>query len=183
MIATFFSVQSLNNIFYIASVNIEFADETYVSTFSFIWMCGICMIPAIGWALDYYGPLRTIFCSNSIYLLSQILSMIPVNELQILTFMCISVVNVSLYAIVLCYLALVFGFKNFGKLLGLVTLISATFGTLQYPLFELGVKKLSENFLYIRIGFAILSIPLFVMPAYMIAQQKKHDRLDFSGSE
>jgi len=183
MIATFLSVISLNTVFYVASVNVEFSDKTYVSTFSFIWMCGVFMIPAIGWALDYYGPLRTIFCANSIYLLSQILAMIPVNELQILTFMCISVQNVSCYAILLCYLALVFGFKNFGKLLGTATILSAVFGLLQYPLFELGVKKFHTDFVYIRIGFVILSLPLFVMPACMIVQQKRRNSIDFLSVE
>jgi len=182
MITCFCSIVSLNNVFYVATVNVEFPeDENYVSTFSFIWLCGIFMIPAIGWALDYYGPLRTIFVATSVYLLSQFLAMIPVHELQILTFMCISIGNVSVYAILLCYLSLVFGFKNFGKLLGVVTIISSLFGTLQYPLFELGNNVFHGVFFYIRIGFAIFSIPLFAMPAYMIKQQKENESvLNFS---
>jgi len=125
----------------------------------------------VGWLLDHVGVIQTVLGLSFTFVLSNSLSLIPHNGLQIITFVLVSIENTAMFAIYFSYMAIAFGFSDYGKLLGISSLTIAVVGLLEYPLFDTVVS--SNNFMAMNLSFMATSIALFSANVYVLVLHKK----------
>jgi len=166
----FLALQNLHIVYYLGTLNTAFHDNgqaIYVAVFNWIWICGSLSIPIFGWLLDHKGFAISLFAANIMCLLAGAISIIPVLPLQYATFVLISIVNPGLWSIYYSFLAVTYGFNNYGKLLGVASSLIAAVGALQFSLLWLTLTKLGGNFMFVNIFFTSLSLLLFLSPYYL----------------
>ncbi|KYQ92053.1 hypothetical protein DLAC_06888 [Tieghemostelium lacteum] len=159
LLCLFMSFNSLHEIFYIGIVNTLFTDQFYIDFFNYSWYCGLFMVPIVG-----YIMLKSNIYLNSIYVISAgflfgIVALIPVTKLQPVGFILVSLQNVYLWAFFFVYLSEVFGYNNYGKLMGLSSIVTALIGLLEYLLVYLTLNVLT--FFWLNLILTLSKIPLY----------------------
>jgi len=160
------SLSNLRVASYMGTINHEF-DSFHAEVFFWIWNFGFVGVPFFGTIVDKKGTIWSIFITNLLMFLFCILSLVPLQNIQYLSFVLISTVNVGMWGLFYTYLSQTFGFANYGKLLGVACVAIALIGLIKYPLFTVTLVWLDDNYLYMNILFAALSVPVFYTPYYL----------------
>eukprot|EP01113_Clastostelium_recurvatum_P015246 TRINITY_DN18444_c0_g1_i1.p1 TRINITY_DN18444_c0_g1~~TRINITY_DN18444_c0_g1_i1.p1 ORF type:complete len:477 (-),score=79.30 TRINITY_DN18444_c0_g1_i1:20-1450(-) len=155
------------------------ADEEYLAdVFNWIWSLGFVFVPVMGVVMDRLGLKFSIFLVTTMMLvyctLAPLMLLHPV--VAIVAFIFASLGNVSIWSILYTYMGKVFGFKNFGKLLGVTSFVIAGSSFLLTPLFVLTLGKFEGNFAKsnaIIFLASLLSIGLPLYYAFFLYRQRK----------
>jgi len=136
-------------------------------------LAGVLSIMPIGWLLDsfkmYIG--FTVLCSMA--LIFGILSLIPSLPLQFISIIIFVFMRPLLYTSGNDFSTKTFGFKTFGRVYGLMNLISSIVNFGQYAVEYLVVNIFNGQFTEINIAFTILTSLMFYLPYYLFIKERK----------
>jgi len=160
------ALENLNVAAYMGTVSARFSG-TVASNFNLIWALGFVAIPFYGYMMDKKGLVFSILVTTIGLALFSLLKLIPIQDVQYLSFVIVSTINVGMWGLIYSYFSQKFGFDNYGKLLGVMSVTVAVTGLLQYPMITLSISKLNSNFVPMDIFFVFTSALTFVCPIYL----------------
>ncbi|XP_072047130.1 equilibrative nucleobase transporter 1-like [Amphiura filiformis] len=154
--------------------------DHYTKVFGFIQFGVILFSPLGGMILDRnkgkpnrqpYDDLKDSalgFATTSIlFVLFAIFITIPIHRIQYATFILCGVSKAFLFGILFGILPVVFPFRYYGTLTGVIGLLGATVDLLQYPLYIMTQKYLNNNFLVMNIIMLIACAATIALPVYV----------------
>ncbi|XP_033119327.1 solute carrier family 43 member 3-like [Anneissia japonica] len=160
----------------------------YTSVFASVQFCGILFAPLCGLLLDRNRKKKTSEgkdCSERTFLddlqdsilaflvtivitlLFCIMTIIPILEVQYITFVLQVLSRAFLYGLAAAFIATAFPMQFFGSLYGMMMLLSAIFGLIQYPLFIISQKYSDGDPIYVNIFVLLLNMLSFLLPLYI----------------
>uniref|UniRef100_A0A3B5RAG8 Solute carrier family 43 member 3 n=1 Tax=Xiphophorus maculatus TaxID=8083 RepID=A0A3B5RAG8_XIPMA len=156
----------------------------YTNAFAFTQLCAVLCAPWNGLIMDRHrgkpraageteheadlrASVLSLFLTALQCVLFSLCASIPSLPLQYLTFI-LQVLNRSfLYGGNAAFISVAFPSCHFGKLYGLVMVLSAVFSLLQYPCFALVKGPLGGDPLYVNVGLTLLSVLAFIHPVFV----------------
>ena len=108
--------------------------------------CVFLWTPLLGLLTDRLGFVLTLAMTNGALLLAMACLLVPSLPLTYLGSLLYALGRVSLWASYFAYNAHVFGFRHFGKLVGVGMTLAACFSLLMYPLLALTITALDSDF-------------------------------------
>ncbi|KNC83443.1 hypothetical protein SARC_04308 [Sphaeroforma arctica JP610] len=85
----------------------------------------------------------------------------------------INVGRTCLYASVTDYTGRMFGFKTFGTIYGMLMMIAGFGNLLQYPIDNYVIEKCDHSFFKANLAMTIISVLLFILPAYLYRERER----------
>lgn len=134
---------------------------------SIILPASFIFAPVIGYLLDKQGLLRTTIFIQVLGALRASLQMVPVIEVQYLTFIIFSIWRASFYSTYIDAFFRIFGQKNFGTLYGVNMFFAACVNGLVYALSYLALNTFEGNFRVIDSIELSIAILAFAWPYYL----------------
>jgi len=135
---------------------------------------GVLSIMPIGWLLDNFKMHITFTVLCLMALIFGIFSIIPSLSLQYLSILVFVFMRPLLYTSGNDFSTKTFGFKTFGRVYGLMNLISSIVNFGQYAVEYLVVNVFNGQFIEINIAFTILTSLMFYLPYYLFIKDKKN---------
>jgi len=166
------ALQNLHVSSYMGTVSDRFPHSDLSTNFNLIWSLGFVAIPFYGYMMDKKGVTFTLFVTTGAFVIFSVLKLIPVPDLQYLSFIIVAVANTGMWGVIYSYLSAQFGFDNFGKLLGVMSVTVAIIGLLQYIMATLTLQAFHSNFLFVDIFFVFTSLLSFATPLYLRDREK-----------
>lgn len=142
-------------------------DHSYTDLANILPCAGIIAIPFIAWLLDKKGYGITLGTINALSVLTSVLQAIPSLPLQAVTLVVWTAARFFLYASYFTIFGVLFGFKNFGKMVAIDNTVNGLIGLLQLPVSWLGIRNLNGNFTAINVAQIVFLMPVFIFCAYM----------------
>jgi MFS family permease len=160
-LVTFFSIGMLQAQFTVATIGLQLerkGDATGVvtRTFSSCLACSFLYTPFHGVLIDRAGFGLALATTNTILAAAISFLLIPTLAAAYVTSVLYAMGRVSLWATYFSYVAAVFGFSHFGKLVGGGLLLGACVSLLQYPLISLTLQMWGGDFTPVNVIFLAL---------------------------
>ena len=191
-----FSVLQLRNYFFFSSfyswlvdIVLENQVNTYLTTFGICQFFGIICAPLNGMIID---AVKWVYKSKkpktSLLLLSTSLSafvtstwgvlfslciVIPIPELQYVSFVLQVIFRSFLFGGNASFIALLFPSEHFGKLYGMTMTLGGIVSLLQFPFYSLVLRSFNGNFIIVNVIFLILCLLTYIHPIYLYIKSKK----------
>eukprot|EP01138_Halocafeteria_seosinensis_P005627 gb/GECG01005752.1/.p1 GENE.gb/GECG01005752.1/~~gb/GECG01005752.1/.p1 ORF type:complete len:615 (+),score=66.71 gb/GECG01005752.1/:1-1845(+) len=131
------------NYFFVSlnSILRDFGDEdgSYTQAFGWISLGGIFAVFVTGTIIDKYGIVGGFWGSNISGILLSVFTLIPVLQLQVVSFLVFVIFRSFLFSITAAFISSEFGFTNLGKLIGVTYFTGGAVGFLAQPLLQLGL--------------------------------------------
>ncbi|ORX50404.1 MFS general substrate transporter [Piromyces finnis] len=137
-------------------------------------LAGVLSIMPIGWLLDNFKMYITFTVLCFMALIFGIISLIPSLSLQFLSIIIFVFMRPLLYTSGNDFATKTFGFKTFGRVYGLMNLISSVVNFGQYIVEYLVVNVFNGQFAEINIAFTILTSLMFYLPYYLFRKDIKN---------
>eukprot|EP00208_Stichococcus_sp_RCC1054_P002385 CAMPEP_0206140458 /NCGR_PEP_ID=MMETSP1473-20131121/9531_1 /ASSEMBLY_ACC=CAM_ASM_001109 /TAXON_ID=1461547 /ORGANISM="Stichococcus sp, Strain RCC1054" /LENGTH=615 /DNA_ID=CAMNT_0053534611 /DNA_START=553 /DNA_END=2400 /DNA_ORIENTATION=+ len=135
---------------------------TYTDLANILPCAGILTLPIVSWLLDKKGYGITLGTINALSVLTSALQAIPNLQVQAVTLVVWTVARFFLYSSYFTIFGVLFGFKNFGKMVAIDNTVNGLIGLLQLPVSWLGIRHLNGNFTAINISQIIILMPVFI---------------------
>ncbi|XP_014670941.1 PREDICTED: large neutral amino acids transporter small subunit 4-like [Priapulus caudatus] len=116
------------------------------------------------------------FITNSITMIFGSIVLVPDLPLQVVAFLCHTIIRGFVHSAVGGLYAIAFHFKHYGSLVGLESLATALFSLLQYPLFILVEGQLKHDPFWVNVGLLVLSLLNYGLPLYLLKYCNGLDR-------
>jgi len=145
--------------------------ESLMWTFGWMLPLGFFVMPLSSYLLKH-DPIMALQAANIFGIIYGVSINIPVKVVQlVITFPLVALSRQLVYSAVFHSIAELFGFINFGVILGLINLMVSALGALQYPIVE--VCTSADTYKLTNYILACLSIPLFVAPFFVMYRKHK----------
>lgn len=141
-------------------------DLVYTSAVGIIIPVAAVFIPVTGYLSDKYGVYLSVLITDVLGVLFGALLLIPVIEVQVVTYSIVSVYRVFMFSSAFSFYNDTFGYKHFGKLTGLSQLFAACLAQTQFGLSAITVDLFDGNYFYVNAFLLLLSLPLCSFPFY-----------------
>eukprot|EP01126_Amoeba_proteus_P044655 TRINITY_DN4970_c0_g1_i8.p1 TRINITY_DN4970_c0_g1~~TRINITY_DN4970_c0_g1_i8.p1 ORF type:complete len:410 (-),score=45.25 TRINITY_DN4970_c0_g1_i8:157-1386(-) len=178
--AMFTTLNLLRVNFYIGSVEGQLSNcfgvtEAEITTFTNVFgillpLVGVTSVPLVGWIIDRFGLLFSIFVltlSGNIYGLLSLLTMLPV-QVQVVTFVMVALFRALLFSVMATYVAVKWGMQDFGKLWGIIFFLGGIINVLLYLLGNEIQTKLNNQYFWPNAVLTIVSLLLMAFPFYLL---------------
>lgn len=139
----------------------------WVDVFSLTVILGAIAAIPVGGRLLRHGRLVASVGLLSVWLLFNVLSLVPHIAAQVAAFIVLSLFRPFFYSCVSSFMSESFGFKHFGFLYGFASLVGAAVSFLQWPIVGYTERRLDGDFLPINAAFLLLQLPLVFYPFYV----------------
>jgi len=147
--------------------------ELYLDIFALMLpLGGVLSAPVIGAVIDKKGIVFSLVLINTVGLFYGIISLVPILPVQLVTFLLLCVFRPCMYAAMSAFVAVYFGFANFGKLYGSMLSISSAVNLMQYVLIRFVYSLFDGKFIYIDGTLTIVSAMLYMCPLFMYVRVK-----------
>ena len=185
-----FLVESMNAWLGILSKDNTFLTSSFLSAFGYIQISALIFSPVTGALFDfvfsYFNEksnlsskqatlkalsLNCFICSLSTIIYS-VLTLIPIANLQYVTFMLAVLSNLLVTANLSLLVIQCFPMEHIGTLFGIAVLICAIVSTLQYPLYYVAVHYFENNFTFVNIIVLLLALLTLAHPANLYRRSK-----------
>ena len=93
---------------------------------------------------------------------------------QPVTFVIWGIYRILMFPTFYSYIASTFGFKNYGKLVGIAFCIAGLFNFVQIPMRYFVFKLFDNNFFYPNLFFLVFRIFLFYVPFHLHKTREHH---------
>lgn len=152
--------------FYLGTLRLQLehkgdANHTYTDLANILPCLGILGLPIVSWLLDKKGYGITLATINALSVIVSAMQAIPNLPIQVLTLILWTTARFFLYSSYFTIFGVLFGFKNFGKMVAIDNTFNGLFGLLQLPVSWLGIRHLNGNFTAINIAQIITLLPIF----------------------
>jgi hypothetical protein len=175
LIAIFLTGHVLKFNFYLATalrrIENEKASRIYVTLLFIIVPLGCMITPIITWTVRRYGVAGVIWATQLFSLAFSALVMVHGHIALIISFLLLSIYRMFLFTCLYPYVSIVFGYKLFGRLNGILLTLSGIVSLLQYPLIILAESPMifDGNYFFVDlIVFPVLTLLLTFLPARLI---------------
>ncbi|XP_034044614.1 solute carrier family 43 member 3-like [Thalassophryne amazonica] len=162
----------------------------YTNVFAVIQMSGILFAPAVGLIMDrnknrplaagetrqesdIRSSIICLFLSALQCFLFCMCFTIPVLHLQYLTFFLQTINNCFMFVTEQSFIAVVFPMTHYGKLTGLISLVTTVLLLLQFPILHIINFQLHNDPLYVNVVITAVSLLTFIQPIYVSLHCKK----------
>ncbi|KAK9812965.1 hypothetical protein WJX72_006572 [[Myrmecia] bisecta] len=169
--------------YYLGSARLQLEQKhddrlTYTNLVSIIVACGAAFIPLTGYLLDRLGFGITLAIINAAGVLTSLLEAVPNLPLQALTFALWCFTRFIMYATFYTVCGSCFGYKNFGKIIGVTNAANGLAGLLAIPLNSFAIDMLHSRYWILNISQAIILLPLFGF-CYKMWVWERRDVIDY----
>eukprot|EP00472_Partenskyella_glossopodia_P004462 CAMPEP_0197516792 /NCGR_PEP_ID=MMETSP1318-20131121/1722_1 /TAXON_ID=552666 /ORGANISM="Partenskyella glossopodia, Strain RCC365" /LENGTH=483 /DNA_ID=CAMNT_0043065817 /DNA_START=613 /DNA_END=2062 /DNA_ORIENTATION=+ len=149
--------------------------DTYKQLFNYVLACAFVFIPAIVACARKYGLINTLQLTNALGIVAFGLALVPIIQIQMVTFVVFTAFRAFLYAIVSAYNLQIFGIYTFGKVQGLMFSMGALINLLQEPLigWSNDVFGNQRPVCYIGIGLGFGAIALTEIARWVKIRREK----------
>jgi len=192
ILTVWFCVMYFRLVFYLGSVDLQLramlavpeaegadAVEPWLETLGWIAPLGALFAPAMGWIQDRRGSAAAFFVVQVLGILHQILLMIPVVQLQPISFLLYTCQQEALFAVVLSSLLHGLGPERFGVAAGVLFLFGAAAAAIVSPATAAALLDPSGlGFLNANIGLLVLM--LAVTGLLVLQNQRTHLQVSLS---
>ena len=138
-------------------------DSYYANMFSWILPCGILFVPLIERTFSKLGVLMTLHLADFTGMLFGVLLLIPSLHLQVFNFVLFTCFRAYLYATLNTMIAVTFGVKTMGRVIGFTFTTAAVVSLIQYPVGVATETKFGGDFYPMN----ILMLGLCIIPVGM----------------
>ena len=111
--------------------------------------------------------------TNTIGILLELISIIPVLEIQYISMLCQVALRAFVFSINFSYLAVVMPLEHYGKSVSCLLITGSTFSALQYLLLELMEGPLNADPFWIHVGLLIISFTAYGQPIHCYLWTKR----------
>lgn len=153
-------------------------DGDYTQLFGIFLFVGTVAVPFMGWVIDRFGFPVSSWCLWGLGLLHTVALAIPNLHVQLATFALFVLFRGWLFAFMLSFNAFTFGYDTFSRVVGVAVLISGGFAALQYPLIDLAVDVLGNDFLPSNLIILGSSAVLVFFPIYLTCHKRPLRKVD-----
>jgi len=152
--------------------------ELAAKIFSLIASCGFVGIPLIGVLLDKAGLFVSYMLVASTNFLYNLLFLVPLSAtwFESIIFVLYSVSRPFIYASKYAYVSDVFGFANFGKLVGICNFSIGIFTTLQFLINYIVKEFLNGTHFWVNVSFAAVGVAGYIFPAFILIKTLQYRR-------
>jgi MFS transporter, LAT3 family, solute carrier family 43, member 3 len=169
----FHAIQMVRFSFYIGTAITQLSlmndPGKYANIFSIILPVGFFVQFLVGHLLDNYGNCMTITVQYVLSIVFSVLNLIPNLPLQILTFLIFICYRAFIFSNMSSYLIRRFGFKTFGKLVGIAVAAGGLASLLQIPLVLWAV---SSSFFVVNLLLLSLTVVAGLFPLWLYLVDK-----------
>jgi len=178
LMSCYFAISVLQEQFIMSSIGVRFelmGDDSGNLTRCFIFVLSMAwtVTPFIGIAIDRCGFIAVSSFTSTVFLIVNILFSTSSYALQVVACVMYATAHVSSWGIFFSFNGAVFGFVNFGKLVGGAIFAAATFSLLQLPLLDLTIGYLQGDFTFVNGLFMAISILMYPLIAGLAVQLRK----------
>ena len=183
-VLTVFVVALLTSMqFYVATVSAqtqllgdsEASGYVYVKAFTVAGAVGFVAFPLISYTLERRGFAVSYAVVAVLMALHSVTALIPVLEVQYLTFAFWSTGRFCLFAVYFAYLPEIFGFRYFGTLNGVLSVFMALSALLPYPLTLLVLGPLAGQYWPLNTAFLVLTaVAGIAYPLWLYRRHRRH---------
>lgn len=177
-------VDSLNSYLGYMSGNDLVKVSDYTNWFGIVQFLGFVFAPFVGYVIDCksniegsrktdMGFVTGFFLTSFIALLLNILVLIPVLNVQYLTFVVQVVFRAFVYTVYSAFILHKFPMSYFGTLYGIGKFIAAMVGSLQYALFAVAEDIFGRDPFWVNVIFLMLCLSLNVLPGLLWLKEKR----------
>ncbi|RDD43028.1 Large neutral amino acids transporter small subunit 4 [Trichoplax sp. H2] len=158
----------------------------YTNAFGWVQMFGMIASIGIGLLMDFKlsesNPVEVVqmtssaiayFIINTMTVLFGIVTVIPVLELQYISFLLHTIIRAFIYSANSSFIAIAFPIEHHSTLIGVSLFVAALFSLLQFPLFILIRVNLGGDPFWINIALFIVSIIAYGYPFLIWHESKK----------
>jgi len=173
----FFSITVLQAQFTIGSIGTQFeikGDSGDLSrAFNLVFSLSWTITPLVGLMIDRFGYPCMLMIMNTVMLCSSACLLSPWRGLQYATAIFYTIGRVSIWATFFSFNGSVFGFKNYGKLVGGGLFVASCFSLLQYPILEVTLGTLDNEFAYVNGLWIALCVAMYPVIARLACHLRK----------
>eukprot|EP00934_Nitzschia_sp_Nitz4_P002240 Nitzschia sp. Nitz4//scaffold85_size83877//51426//52928//NITZ4_005235-RA/size83877-processed-gene-0.125-mRNA-1//1//CDS//3329559155//2240//frame0 len=180
-IILFTIVHMLQANYYIMTVDgflLSLGDSTafYATLFGWALPFGVFFVPFIERTVTYLGMVGSLQTTNVLAMLFGVILWIPNLNVQAVNFFVFTGFRAFLYSTITTVVAVTFGVRTMGRIVGVVFTSAAVFGLVQYPLSVITEVRFEGNYFPMNfILWLIALIPIFATVRYWnyVAQPKQ----------
>jgi len=177
-------------VFYLGTVNEQLSlmsggdPATYVQALGYMLPMCCFAVPGIGFLLDTKSMEVSFWSLSILGMIFHVLCCILFLPVQILSFLSFTTYRSFIYSAQSAYVGSVFGYLNFGRLMGVVNVCGGTIGLLQFPLLSISLGANSfQPVNFTLLGLAIIA-PFLPFFGYKFAAKRREElKLATQGSE
>jgi len=142
--------------------------EGYEDLFSSFLPLGFLGLPIVAYLLDKQPSIWVFLMINSVSIIySLCLIFGNITALLVLSFMAVAVSRQFVYSTVFALTGNLFGFRHYGKHIGVINFVVAIIGVIQYPLISMTNRYADGDYIWANLFFIILTLPLFAYSCLM----------------
>lgn len=165
-----FNILRIN--YFIGTVNDQLDSETYSSVFFLLFPLGFVGMPFVGHALDTRGFFVVVTTVSLLGILYGILLMVPVLELQVVTFVTIALHRTALFSTSYAFIGRNFHHRIFGRVTGIANLFAAALGFLQYLLVFLAFDVFDKDFVPTNVMCLVIGLAVCPFSVYLWRRER-----------
>ena len=170
--------------------------EKYTTVFGTVQCCGVFFAPISGALMDFLRqkfakimPLKfaalksaavSILMSSLLTILMFVFSLVPVFEVQIVTFVLQALARSIICGTLVAFLNIVYPNKHYGKMYGIHIFVCGVTLLLQYPLTLVVTNLLGNSFTAVNAALLVCCVASLAHPFYILYYVKKSMKLENS---
>jgi len=135
----------------------------------------ILWVVPIGWMLSKFSIITSLFVGLSVGIIFGFVICVPSLYIQFLSFILLSLFRPLIYSTISTYVTVVFGFRRFGTLYGVMNIINGIFGLGQYLLNWLVYSAFDGDFFQVNFGMTFMTALMLSFPVFLKVKKRMNE--------